>query len=54
MTLPTFAAERRAAAPLLLAIALGIDRYLLLVWRSAANLPRYGNSGRRTRAVPRC
>jgi len=37
MTLPAFAAERRAAAPLPLDAAVG--RYLLPAWRSAAKLP---------------
>jgi len=39
-TLPAFAAERRAAAPLPLgAGAAVVDRYLLLARRSAANPP---------------
>jgi len=37
MTLPAVAAERRAAAPLLLSAA--VDRYLLPAGRSAANPP---------------
>jgi len=38
MTLPAFAAERRAAALLLLgAGAPAVDRYILPTWRSAAN-----------------
>jgi len=37
-TLPAFAAERRAAAPLPLGAAV-VDRYLLLARRSAANPP---------------
>jgi len=44
VTLPAFAAERRAAAPLLLSAPaagtpIAVDRYLLLAGRSAANPP---------------
>jgi len=38
MTLPAFAAERRAAAPLLLGAG-AVDRYVLPAGRSAANPP---------------
>jgi len=46
MTLPAFAAERRAAAPGCSAAAAGlpgaVDRYLFRVRRSAANPPTDG------------
>ena len=46
MTLPAFAAERRAAAPLLLTTAsAAIDRYLLPAGRTAANPQRRSAAG---------
>jgi len=39
MTLPAFAAERRATAPLLCAAPAAVNRYFLPTRRSAANLP---------------
>jgi len=46
MTLPAFAAERRAAAPMLLGAG-AVDRYVLPAGRSAANPPHAAASDER-------